>query len=112
MEDEDGIWNLKKNTIPKGIIELEIIFDTNRLSNLKHQSTKGRECENINLGMKENVKNVFIGKVCTPTKKEEILKLMKEFSDVIAWGYEDLKTYDTSLITHTIPPKPNSRPFR
>ena len=37
---------------------------------------------------------------------------MKEFSDVIAWGYEDLKTYDTSLITHTIPLKPNSKPFR
>ena len=27
MEDEDGVWNLKMNTILKGMVELERIFD-------------------------------------------------------------------------------------
>ena len=27
LEDEDGILNLKTNTIPKGMVELECIFD-------------------------------------------------------------------------------------
>ena len=27
LEDEDGILNLKNNTIPKGMVELECIFD-------------------------------------------------------------------------------------
>ena len=27
MEDKDGVWNLKMNTIPKGMVELEIMFD-------------------------------------------------------------------------------------
>jgi hypothetical protein len=108
----DEIMNLRTNTIPKGMIELKRIFDADRLTSLACQSIEGGECEKINLGMRENIKNVFIGKVCTPTEKEEILNLMKQFPYMISWGYEDLKTYDTSLITHTIPLKPKSKPFR
>ena len=37
---------------------------------------------------------------------------MKEFSDVFAWSYEDLKAYDTSIIQHTILVKENETPFR
>ena len=32
--------------------------------------------------------------------------------DVFAWFYEDFKTYDTSIIQHTIPLKPDTKPFR
>jgi hypothetical protein len=31
---------------------------------------------------------------------------------VLAWTYEDLKTYDTSVIEHKIPLKEEDRPFR
>lgn len=31
---------------------------------------------------------------------------------MIAWGYEVLKTFDTSIITHVIPLKPNIKSFR
>ena len=65
----DEIMNLRTNTIPKGMIELERIFDADRSISLKYQSTEGGECEKVNLGTRENVKNVFIGKVCTPNKK-------------------------------------------
>ena len=27
IEDDDGIWNLKMNTIPRGMVELERMFD-------------------------------------------------------------------------------------
>ena len=37
---------------------------------------------------------------------------MKEFSDVFAWSYEDLKAYDTTIIQHTISIKENEKPFR
>lgn len=37
---------------------------------------------------------------------------MQKYHDVVAWSYEDLKTYDTSVITHTIPLKTEVRPFR
>eukprot|EP00253_Pinus_taeda_P006472 PITA_06472 len=40
------------------------------------------------------------------------MKLLSLFSDVFAWDYSDLKTYDTNIIQHTIPIKPNQKPFR
>jgi hypothetical protein len=38
--------------------------------------------------------------------------LLKEFADVFAWTYEDLKTYDTYVIEHKIPLKEEAKPFR
>jgi hypothetical protein len=37
--------------------------------------------------------------------------LFKEYSDVFAWGYEDLKAYDTSIIQHRIPIKEDQKLF-
>ena len=45
-------------------------------------------------------------------EKEEYVKLMKKYTDVFAWSYEDLKEYDTSIIQHTIPINPRGRPFK
>lgn len=74
------------------MIQLERIFDVDNLNFLKYQSTQGDQCETVNLGTNEVVKNVHIGKVCMTEEKEKILRIMREFSDVIEWGYEDLKT--------------------
>jgi hypothetical protein len=38
--------------------------------------------------------------------------LFKEYVDVFSWGYEDLKSYDTSIIQHYIPIKEEHKPFR
>jgi hypothetical protein len=38
--------------------------------------------------------------------------LLKEFFDVFAWTYEDLRTSDTSIIEHKIPLKEDTKPFR
>ena len=32
--------------------------------------------------------------------------------DNFAWSYQDLRTYDTSIIQHKIPLKPNTKPFK
>jgi hypothetical protein len=36
---------------------------------------------------------------------------MKDFLDVFAWSYEDLKVYDTKVIQHVIPIKDDHKPF-
>ena len=38
--------------------------------------------------------------------------MIKEFSDIFAWSYDDLKEYDTNIIQHTIPMKEDEKPFR
>jgi hypothetical protein len=37
---------------------------------------------------------------------------MKEFRDVFAWSYEDLKVYDTNIIQHVIPIRDDQKTFK
>ena len=48
----------------------------------------------------------------TKDYKERYIKLMKEFYDVFAWIYDDLKVYDPGIIQHTIPIQINVKPFK
>ncbi|XP_059074946.1 uncharacterized protein LOC131874979 [Cryptomeria japonica] len=70
---------------------------------------EGNACDTINVADDSQVKNVFIGKTYTSQERNGILKNVRDFPDVTAWSYEDLKTYDTAIITHTIPLKPGSK---
>ena len=45
-------------------------------------------------------------------EKEKYIELLKEFQDVFAWSYEDLKSYDTNIIHHKIPIKEDQKPFK
>jgi hypothetical protein len=70
--------NLMANTIPKGVVTLEKLFDLKdkfkKSSNVKtHSSTLGHEM--INLGTIENPKNVNLGTCCTEEEKHAYLKL-------------------------------------
>ena len=68
--------------------------------------------EEHNIGTAENPKMIKLSKNLPPDQKLKYIDLFKEFQDVFAWSYEDLKSYDTSVIQHTIPLKPNQKPFK
>lgn len=55
LEDEDGIIHLKTNTIPKGMVDFECIFDQDKLAHNKRTiEEKGiEECDSYNLGTKD-----------------------------------------------------------
>jgi hypothetical protein len=55
---------------------------------------------------------VKLSKSLTEEQRIGYTKLLREFADVFAWTYEDLKTYDTSVIEHKIPLKEEARPFK
>lgn len=40
------------------------------------------------------------------------MALLKKYTKVFSWKYEDLKVYDTSVIQHTIPIKEDVNPFK
>ena len=54
---------------------------------------------------------INIGKVCIEQEIKEMLQLLTKYKDVIAWSYEELKTYDLDIIVHDVPLKPNAKPF-
>ena len=102
------------NIIPKNIVRLEKLFDLQekfkRPTNTKTRSST-LLYEAVNLGTKQDPKNINLGKNCTSAEKAAFMKLFKEYRDIFAWTYEDLKTYDTKIIQHVIPLKENAKPF-
>jgi len=38
--------------------------------------------------------------------------IFKKYVDIFEWSYEDLKTYDTSIIQHKIPSKSGIKPYK
>ena len=113
LEDDDGILNLKTNTIRKGMVELERIYDHNKSAlNRRETQEKGiEECDSYNLGTDEEPKMVQIGKACNQQEREDMLKLLTKYKDFIAWVYEELKTCDPKIITHDIPLKTYAKTF-
>ena len=59
------------------------------------ESTNIEEC---NIGSEEEPKMIKLSKTLPTLIKHKYIELFKEFKDVFAWSYEDLKSYDTSII--------------
>jgi len=57
----------------------------------------GEELEVINLGTKEDKKEVKIGASLGPTAKKRIIELLKEYVDIFAWSYQDMPSLDTDI---------------
>ena len=68
--------------------------------------------EIINLGTDDNPQNINLGTCCTPKEKEAYIKLFREYKDIFAWSYSDLKTFDTKIMQHSIPLKEYVKPYQ
>lgn len=106
------VLQLKDNHIPKGMIPLEELFDQDDVARKPTLMPTEEGVEYVNLGTAENPKMVKLSKALPLKVKNQYIRLLSSFSNVFAWDYSDLKTYDTSIIQHTIPIKQNQKPFR
>jgi len=106
------VLQLKDNVIPKGFIPLEELFYHDDVARKPTLQPTEKGVEEVNIGTAEDPKTVKLSKSLTPKVKEEYIRLLSLFANVFAWDYSDLKTYDTNIIQHTIPIKPNKKPFR
>ena len=106
------IIQLKSNSFPKGVIPLEELFDQNDIAKALGVISAGTKVEDFNIGTKEDPKLIKISKTLPHKARVEYIALLKKYSKVFAWKYEDLKVYDTSVIQHTIPIKEGAKPFK
>ena len=111
-EEDSGILQLKNNVFPRGLVPLEDLFDFNDVSKKPKIEARGKEVEDCNIGTEEEPKILKLSKSLPPEQKRKYIELFKEYIDVFTWGYEDLKSYDTSIIQHKIPIKEENKPFR
>jgi len=112
IEEETEVINLKDNHLPKGLTPLEDLFDSNDIPKKPKMEPLKADIEEYNLGTEDNPKMIKLSKSLPPDQKLKYVELMREFQDVLAWSYEDLKSYDNSIIQHTIPLKENQKPFK
>jgi hypothetical protein len=106
------IFHLKRNIIPKGLVPLEKLFDNNDVAKSPKITVNEGDVEDCNIGTPEDPKIIKLSRTLSPQVKDKYIKLMKEFPDVFAWSYDDLKVYDTSIIHHVIPIKKYHKPFK
>jgi len=102
---EAEVIDLKDNFLPTGLAPLEDMFNTNDVPRKPKLQPINTDIEEHNVGTAENPKMIKLSKNLPPDQKPKYIDLFEEFQDVFAWSYEDLKSYDTSVIT--IPLKPN-----
>ena len=80
-------------------------------ANVKNHSSS-LQFELINLGTEDEPKYVNLGKCCSPRERSNFISLFKQYKDVFSWTYEELKTYDRSIIQHVIPIKGGINPYQ
>ena len=103
--------HFKKNTIHERKI---IVQQSMRTSQKPGESYDGPEdAKKINLAEKgEEPRPAYIATDLAPDEEELLIKTLKEYKDVFAWSYRDLKGVDPEICQHTIPLKEDAKSSR
>ena len=73
---------------------------------------KFQETYKINIGTVESPKYINLGASCTKEERDKYTHLFKEFQDVFAQSYNELKECDKSIFQHIIPVEEGGNPFK
>ena len=77
---------------------LEELFDFNDVAKKPKLEPIEIEVEECNIGSELKPMMIKLSKTSPAHIKLKYIELFKEFFDVFAWSYEDLKSYDTKII--------------
>ena len=58
----------------------------------------------------EEAKSTYISANLIAKEEEQLIALLKEYKDVFAWLYKDLKGVDPKVFQHTIPMRDDAKP--
>jgi ribonuclease HI len=106
------IIELKTNHLPKGLVPLERLFDHNDVSRKVVIQTEETDVIDCDISSDLNPRMVKLSRKLSEKQRDIYVNLMKQYSDVFSWSYEDLKVFDTEIMQHKIPLKPGSKPFK
>jgi ribonuclease HI len=106
------VINLQNNTLPKGCIPLEDLFDIHDVFKGRRTNKQVEDALEFNIGTEMDPRAVKIGKGTTERERKAILNLIREFRDIFAWNYDELKAYRGDVIQHAIPLIEGAKPFR
>ena len=91
---------------------LEELFDQNDIPLNPTKKELDPAIQEQNIGSQSHPKLINISTGLNVDQKSKFCSLIKDFSNVFAWEYSDLKTYDTNIIQHRIPLEKDTIPFK
>ena len=91
---------------------MEELFDHNDIPFKLAKRELDPTVQEQNIGSQSHPKLINLSTGLIAGQKSEFCSLMKEFANVFAWEYSDLKTYDTNIIQHRIPLQKDTNPFK
>jgi len=103
------------NPVTRGFVALENIFYTQDRRKSSVEQMKPSEYIEINIGTETEPRIIKVGKGTYEKEMNNLVNLLKEYRDVFAFTYDELKAYREDVFQHTIPLKPEcqkGRPFR
>ena len=68
----------------------------------QHESPTENRVTQINLGDKANPKPIFICESLSPSKKEDLISIVRKYIDVFTWNYEDMPGLDPQVLMHRL----------
>lgn len=78
----------------------------------KEVEYKEAKLQTVNLGEKDQPKEILIGDNWDPVLKATSFTIFLEYKDIFAWTYRNLKGVPPELCVHQIPLVPGARPMR
>ena len=115
LKDKVGDQNIIQihiNYIPQGLVPLEELFDHNDVPFKPAKKEKDPAVQEKNIGSQSHPKHINLSIELTADQRSKLCSLIKEFADIFAWEYSDLKTYDTNIIQHRNPLEKDTIPFK
>ena len=80
------------NSVPKKAVKQERTFYTQDRYK-KKETSKLEDYIEINIGIEEEPRKIKIGKGTSEKERKNLVELVKEFTDVFAFTYDELKSY-------------------
>ena len=117
VEHDNSLFdhNFPSNLIPKSVINLEKYYDLQDKfkgnPNCKTHSSS-LNFKTVNLRNEKNPQLINIGITYSLEEEMALVKLPRELKYVFAWTYDDLKTFDSSIMQLNMPLNHDIKPYQ
>ena len=113
VEEEEGITvpsNFKTYTVQDRKIMTQSP-QRDKPTNLGESYDGPEEVKQVDLAqLGQDPKPVYIATNLQPQEEELLIETLKQYRDVFAWSYKDLKGVEPSVCKHTIPMREDAKP--
>jgi hypothetical protein len=90
----------------------DMIEEFRDLDKLGQGFTSAGPLEEIDIGDSKTPRPTFVNKTLETDPRDEMISLLKEYSDCFAWNYTEMPGLSREIIEHQLPIKSGFRPFK